>query len=678
MKVLHCILLVLMFGFSSVGMAQKINFVPTSVSIFQGGQEAYVRITGTPDMKLSIISQSKNLEILGYQSSKSEWNYSISATKKAILGANFVKFKGEYKKKFVFGTINVNVLRPNHDPVINLFTVDKKIAIQGDEVKFTTSVSDRDSDVLTCYLDVDGDGKSDFTKQKCSEWNQTYIYNKGGNFHPSITVQDAFGGKKTTGNLEILRYQQNQGLIIEPLGQNLFVNTVSDSQDILSGDGKCIDENQKCSLRAAIMELNSAKGVGSIQIPAGKYQFALDGEDETSQRGDLDIIGKIRITGEGSDTTIIDANKKDRIFNVQVGGQLWVSNMSLINGSTKNNEDGGAILVKNDRENNFLLEILNVNITGNNSNGGKGGGIAANNFLVSNSNFTYNLANTGGAISGVGTIQNSNFENNTTNSGGGAILSSNIIIKKTKINNNKSINGYGGGVYIEISGKSIIENTSITKNEANSYGGGGIFLERSKLELKNSLIDHNFAKFAGGIGVISYDSDASIISSVISNNTASEMVGGIYGDGKLTIWYSSIVGNKSIKAGGLYTVGDQRKDSFKANLFADNIAESGPDCFGSISSSGYNLVQNPKDCRFVAAHRDSAGKVTDHVAENPQLQSIVDSYFGTLFTPSNPVLINAIPKADCTLPDGTPLETDMLGKPRLQGSGCDIGAIEVR
>ena len=174
-----------------------------------------------------------------------------------------------------------------------------------------------------------------------------------------------------------------------------------------------------------------------------------------------------------------------------------------------------------------------------------------------------------------------------------------------------------------------------------------------------------------------------ISSSIISNNISENSGGGIYssssyGSVDLSIFYSTFTDNKAKQGGGLHIQGDQRKDSFKANIIAGNMADSGPDCFGAFTSSGYNLVQSPKDCRFVAAHRDSAGKVTDHVAENPQLQSMVDSYFGTLFMPLNPALINAIPKADCSLPDGTPLLTDMLGKPRFQGSGCDIGAIEVR
>jgi predicted outer membrane repeat protein len=685
MKVLHCVLLFLLFGFSSVGMAQKLIITQTSVALFQGGDSVSVFVGGTPGMNITAAPSSNSLRVsVGRDRYTSKIYVKIAATKNTPLGLYSVKVKGEFKKKIASGTINVKVIRFNKDPEIRLFTLDQKTAIQGEEVKFTVSVSDLDGDPLTCYLDVDGNGKPDYTKQNCTSWIQSHTYSVGGKFKPSLTVQDAFGGNKTSNDLETLRDQPDKMLFVELIGNKFVLDTQSDTQDVLPGDSKCTDENQKCSLRAAVMELNASKGIGTIQVPSGSYKFALEGDDDSAQRGDLDITGKIKIYGENAESTFIDANQTDRVFQMTPSAQLWLTNITVRGGKTPvncYNCSGGGIFVVDDYDSKKFnrLEIRNC-VFENNQVGGYGGAILSENFTIVDSVFRNNLTNTsGGALSGNGLIINSNFIKNTSVGEGGAITSNKISIENSNFIENKS--GKGGAIYLN--GKGIIKR-SIFKSNLSSNVGGGIFYTGNvdyPLLISQSIFDAN--KSVDGAGIYSQSGKITISSSVLSNNISENLGGGIYstssyGHADLSIMYSTIVNNKAKQGGGLHIQGDQRQDSFKATLLTGNVADSGPDCFGALTSTGYNLVQSPKDCRFVAAHRDSAGKVTDHVAENPQLQSMVDSYFGTLFTPSNPVLINAIPKADCTLPDGTPLETDMLGKPRFQGSGCDIGAIEVR
>ncbi len=666
MKVLHCILLVLMFGFASVGMAQKLSFSQTSVAIYQGGDPAGIVITTTSGATVRIMETSKNLKAGLGNNIFGGIVLQIIATKNTPLGSGFVKLRAEYKKKFVSGTIQVKVLRPNDDPNIDLFTVDRGSAIEGESINFTVSVSDFNKDQMTCYLDVDGDGKTDYTQKSCSKWNQNHIYTKAGNFKPNLIVQDSYGGKVSSSNIELFKNETNKFIAIDSLGITVMVNTEKDTQDILAGDSKCIDENQKCSLRAAIMELNANKGIGTIKIPTGNYILTLDGEDDTAQRGDLDITGKVKILGEGPETTTIDANQIDRIFEVKKGGKLWISNLKITGGNTK--DSGGAI---NANDISSYIEINNCNISNNKALQGYGGGILGNNFNIFKSNFSRNTAYyDGGAVFGNGRVENSSFTNNKVNNKGGAISAGNVEIIGSYIGQNEA--NLGGGIYFEGIGE--ILNSIVSKNHAEI--GGGIYSRDASLLIDKTLVDSNEAVTGGGL--INSGGKSIIHSSIFSGNIAKKDAGGIYSSSEISISYSNIVSNRATKAGGLYIQGEQDQSSFKAMLLAENVADDGPDCYGSIMSKGYNLVQSPKDCRFVAAHRDSAGKVTDHVAENPQLQSLVDSYFGTLITPSNPVLINAIPKADCTLPDGSPLETDMLGKPRFQGSGCDIGAIEVR
>ena len=43
------------------------------------------------------------------------------------------------------------------------------------------------------------------------------------------------------------------------------------------GDGVCADINNKCSLRAAIMEANAFPGTDTIMVPNGTYTLTIAG-----------------------------------------------------------------------------------------------------------------------------------------------------------------------------------------------------------------------------------------------------------------------------------------------------------------------------------------------------------------------------------------------------------------
>ena len=124
MKVLLCILLFLMFGFSSVGMAQKLIITQTSVALYQGGDSVSVFIGGTPGMNITAVPSSISLSVaVGKDRYNNKVYVKIAASKKTSLGLYSVKVRGEFKKKIVSGTINVKVIRFNKDPEIELFTL---------------------------------------------------------------------------------------------------------------------------------------------------------------------------------------------------------------------------------------------------------------------------------------------------------------------------------------------------------------------------------------------------------------------------------------------------------------------------------------------------------------------------------------------------------------------------
>src|SRR5262249_60468106 len=58
--------------------------------------------------------------------------------------------------------------------------------------------------------------------------------------------------------------------------------------------------------------------------------------------GDLDITSAISITGDGAATTIVDANHRDRVFDVHATGAAVITGVTIQNGSAS---DGAGIRV---------------------------------------------------------------------------------------------------------------------------------------------------------------------------------------------------------------------------------------------------------------------------------------------------------------------------------------------
>ena len=68
----------------------------------------------------------------------------------------------------------------NSNPIIAGFTATPNPVLLGSETTFNWSVSDADSDTLTCQLDADGDGTDDYTIDDCAANSiQVHTYSNG-------------------------------------------------------------------------------------------------------------------------------------------------------------------------------------------------------------------------------------------------------------------------------------------------------------------------------------------------------------------------------------------------------------------------------------------------------------------------------------------------------------------
>ncbi len=95
------------------------------------------------------------------------------------------------------GNVSVDVsLPPNSPPAINTFSANPDAGAAPLNVTFTWNVSDPDGDTLTCRLDVDGDGSSDYTINDCANnTSRTHTYSSEGDYTVVLTVEDGRGGQ---------------------------------------------------------------------------------------------------------------------------------------------------------------------------------------------------------------------------------------------------------------------------------------------------------------------------------------------------------------------------------------------------------------------------------------------------------------------------------------------------
>jgi hypothetical protein len=129
-------------------------------------------------------------------------------------------------------------------------------------------------------------------------------------------------------------------------GEEYRVDSEEDIPHWKPGIGVCetAPGDDRCTLRAAVMEANARPGKDRIVVPAGTYPLSTAAiVDDYSIFGDLDVTDDLVIEGAGVGATILDGGGQDRILDVH-DARVEVSGFSLRNGNTvKIAEPGGAV-----------------------------------------------------------------------------------------------------------------------------------------------------------------------------------------------------------------------------------------------------------------------------------------------------------------------------------------------
>ena len=334
-------------------------------------------------------------------------------------------------------------------------------------------------------------------------------------------------------------------------------------------------------------------------------------------------------------------------------------------GGSINNYSGGT------------LTLINSIVSGNSASIG-GGGISnysGSTLTLINSTVSHNTADQGwgggiGNYGGTLTLINSTISDNTTQGSGGGIFNNDgtVTINNSTISGNYA--GYdGGGILIVNGGTLTLSSSTVSDNQATGYGGGidngyspgnnnfgGILNTGGRLKLTNSTISSNQATGGGGL-IVRGDSPTDITFCTIYGNTASGSVA---------------------KGGGITIVDDgankPNQVGMSNSLVAANHAATAPDISGTLSTHGYNLIQDYSGATFLNPNNkhafDKEGKAFADLRLASALSGKDPQTLALL--PGSPA-IDAIPPADCVA-----VTTDQRGVKRPQGRGCDIGAYEYK
>jgi CSLREA domain-containing protein len=444
------------------------------------------------------------------------------------------------------------------------------------------------------------------------------------------------------------------------------VNSVGDAPDANLSDGKCETATPaECTLRAAIQQAQAASpGADTILITATGTITLTDNLPS--------ITETLVISGPGSGSLTVDGADSHRHFQIASGVEVEISGLTLADGKAQNGgywtEAGGAIY------NEGVLTLNDLTILGGSAagvggavynalgsiaiiqNGSRigapgepnvagwgGGGIFNEGTLAITGTVSYNAADRGGGIC--------NFPDGT------ATIVGDISHNEARL----TTGGASGGGILNYQGMVIIRNSSIAYNHTYGSGGGidNVVGSRDHLTMTNSTVSSNSANYDGG-GIRNYRNIVMLTNNTIAQNVADHDQNGS-GDG-----------------GGIYYArGDYGVISSTNNVLANNLDQSGQrDCFydpvysATITSQGYNLVENPGNCVFTAT-----GDIT---GADPLLGPLQDNGGDTLthaLLPGSPAIDQGSCRDTSADQRGRPRPVDVPNIPNAD-DGCDIGAYE--
>jgi hypothetical protein len=375
-------------------------------------------------------------------------------------------------------------------------------------------------------------------------------------------------------------------------------------------------------------------------------------------------------TYTGSGTEVVLINKSVNIsggwntgFTAQ-NGQSTIDGQGTRRGVTVNN---GAVATMQ----RFMVQNGNANF---------GGGLFIDvgaTLTINDSMISDNMADWGGG----GIFININAPLN--NQGGTLTLNNSIVsdnkegirnygtltISHSSISRNM-LQGAAGpsGIYNDTYGNLTINDSAVSDNAGTGIDSSG------SLTISNSTISNN-AEY----GIRNDYGTLIMNNSTVSGNTGTDYGNGLRGGGlhigntfgdsvTATVNNSTITGNRGETGGGIYNRGNATITLKNTIVAGNSSVTNGPDCNGSISSAGYNLIGSTSSCTFASG----TGDLTN---TNPKLGALTGSPAYHSLAADSPA-VNAGNPAVPGSGGNACLAMDERGIARPVGARCDIGAYE--
>lgn len=281
----------------------------------------------------------------------------------------------------------------------------------------------------------------------------------------------------------------------------------------------------------------------------------------TLTSGQIVINKNLTINGPGAESLIISGNNTSRIFYIDIGDTVTISNLTISNGNSGLGTGGGIL-------NHSELTLSNCVVTGNISNSYGGG--------ISNE-------------SGILVVENSTISVNTATTAGGGLCNINgmLTVTQSTINGNsaKSAGGIMNTTTVDGSAMTNLINSTISGNTATESNGGGIRNEPLvSIDVNPPMPPFTLPNTPGSPFPDGETNQAAAIiinNCTITNNTAAVgRGGGIYGYQSGLIDVSSFV-------------------EYRNSIIAGNSAAVGKDCYnenGTMKSLGYCLLGVTQSC----------------------------------------------------------------------------------
>ncbi|MBP7937827.1 MAG: VCBS repeat-containing protein [Phycisphaerae bacterium] len=282
-------------------------------------------------------------------------------------------------------------------------------------------------------------------------------------------------------------------------------------------------------------------------------------------------------------------------------------------------------------------------------------------------------------------------DNTASWEGGGIYCRERAVVQECVITGNRA--GSGGGVYAGV-GSPLIQGNVISRNVAEQEGGGVVCFERTRV-LGNTITE-NRAATGGGISSFE-DYPASIINNTISYNWADQAGGGISlsWDNDTLVFGNLIVGNGTDGQGGGIWLATDPADIVNNTILGNRAAAGGGIYGGWARVVNCIIWGNGDDIDFWADGPYGQCSVAysciqeevpgeGNIYQDPGFVDADPDTGDYRLRPASPC-VNAGRTASVS-PDALDLDGDgdlaemmpfdLLGGPRVSGSGVDMGAYE--